>query len=347
MNPRERVLRAIRHQPTDRMPADFQAHAEVAERLREHLSLPDHESLLQCLDIDMRRVSQSYYFPNGEPDDGGYVRNMWGLRTHPDKPADDPTKVLYPFNEDSTVAEVYSHQWPRADDLDYSTVREQCARWGGEFATYGSPWCPFFHEVGWLVGQENYYVWMHTRPDLVTAITECIVDFEIAVTERFFAACDGLLDIAFFGNDFGTQRGLFVSPDCFGRLLREPLKRFYDLAHRYGCKVMQHSCGSVRAILPWLIEDGVDVLNPIQVRAAGMDLPSLVAEFGGRIAFHGGVDTQQTLPFGTPEDVRAQVRSYRDLTRDHGGYVLCSSQDLIADIPDENILAMYEMGLRF
>ena len=109
---------------------------------------------------------------------------------------------------------------------------------------------------------------------------------------------------------------------------------------------MQHSCGSVCDIIPWLIEDGVDILNPIQMRAEGMDLPSLARQFGGTITFHGGVDTQHTLPFGTPDDVREQVRSYRALTRDTGGYLLCSSQDLIEDISDENILAMYEEALR-
>ena len=105
---------------------------------------------------------------------------------------------------------------------------------------------------------------------------------------------------------------------------------------------MKHSCGAVRAIIPALIEDGVDILDPIQVGAAGMDLPGLVRDFGGRLAFRGGVDTQNPLPFGTVADVRAQVRSYLDLTREKGGYILCGSQEFIADIPLDNILAMYD-----
>jgi uroporphyrinogen decarboxylase len=109
---------------------------------------------------------------------------------------------------------------------------------------------------------------------------------------------------------------------------------------------MQHSCGSVRDIIPWLVEDGVDILDPVQVRAKGMDLAGLVRDFGNRLSFHGGVDTQRTLPFGSREDVRAQVRSYLDLTCESGGYILTGSQDLIADIPDDNILAMYDENLR-
>ena len=83
-----------------------------------------------------------------------------------------------------------------------------------------APGVPFFHEIGWLIGQENYLIWMHTRPELVDAITDCLVSFEIEVTRRFLDACHGKLDIAFFGNDFGTQRGLFISPDLFQRFLR-------------------------------------------------------------------------------------------------------------------------------
>lgn len=340
MTSRERVLRAIAHLPTDRMPADYHATQQVTDRLLQHLGLPDIEALLQLLQIDMRRVWFSYTLPD-IVDAEGYVHNMWGLRTHPGKTG----KVLSPFTEETTVDAVYAHPWPTADMLDYHGIAEQCQT-HENYITYGSPWCPFFHEIGWLIGQENYLIWMHTRPELIEAITDCIVSFEIEVTRRFLQACNGKLDIAFFGNDFGTQRGLLISPELFQRFLRKPLKRFYDLAHEYGCKVMQHSCGSVRDIIPWLAADGVDILNPIQIRANGMELPALAQQYGSTITFHGGVDTQHTLPFGTPDEVREQVRSYRTLTRENGGYILCSSQDFIEDIPEENILAMYEEELR-
>ena len=178
------------------------------------------------------------------------------------------------------------------------------------------------------------------------AIIDHFVDYEVAVTRRYLEAAGGKLDIAYFGNDFGTQRGLFVSPEMWQRFFRKPLKRFFDAAHDFGCKVMKHSCGSVRDIIPSLIEDGLNVLDPIQVRAAGMDMPGLVRDFGGKLAFHGAVDTQQTLPFGTTDDVRAQVRGYRDLTREQGGYVLCGSQEFIEDIPLDNILAIYDENMK-
>jgi len=346
MNCRERVLRALEHKPTDRVPANYHAHQEVTDRLLARLGLRDHEELLQHFHVDLRRIHLDYGQPDTGPDAGGYMRNMWGLRRHPDLPDGHPEKTIIPFTEDTTVDEVRAHPWPSPDALDYRGVAAQCERWHGTYATYGAPWSPFFHEVGWLIGQENLFIWMHTRPDLVAAIIEGFVNYEVEVTRRFLEACAGRLDIAFFGNDYGTQRGLVMSPAQWHQFWREPQRRFFQLARDYGCRVMLHSCGGIRDIIPWLIADGVDALDPVQVRAAGMDMAGLVRDFGGCITFHGGVDTQSTLPFGSPEDVRREVRSYVDLTRGRGGYVLISSQDLIADIPDENILAMYEVGLR-
>jgi len=346
MTSRERVLLALDHRRTDRAPADYQAHQEVTDRLLARLGLKDHEELLQYFGVDMRRVGFDYTIPDTGPDDEGYMRNMWGLRSNPSKPDGDPTKTIRPFDDDTTDDDVYSHQWPSADALDYGGVRAQCDKYHDSYVTYGAPWSPFFHEVGWLIGQETFFVWMHTKPEVVSAIIDCYVSFEVEVTRRFLEACAGKLDIAYFGNDFGSQRGLVISPEQFRRFLRMPLKRFFDVSHDYGCKVMKHSCGSVRAIIPWLIEDGVDILDPVQVRAEGMSLESLVRDFGDRLCFHGGVDTQRTLPFGSVEDVRAQVRSYLDLTRERGGYIMTGSQSLIADIPDDNILAMYDENLQ-
>jgi uroporphyrinogen decarboxylase len=338
MHPRERVLAAINHQPTDRAPSDYSAHPEVNERLMARLGITAYEDLLQYLQVDMRRVGWfNYYLPKSAPDADGYTRDMWGLRTHVET-----GESICPFDDDTTVDDIEAHPWPSADALDYSSIREQCARFHDDYATYGAPWCPFFHEVGWLIGQETYFIWMHTKPEVVEAITRRMVDFEIDTTRRFLDEAKGLLDIYYVGNDFGSQRGPVISPAMWETFLRPSLKRFYDLAHDYGCYVMQHSCGAIREIIPWLIEDGVDILDPIQMRAEGMTLEGLHRDFGPRLTFHGGVDTQHTLPFEGPAEVRAQVRAYRKLTRDTGGYIMTASQELIADIPDENILAMYE-----
>ena len=342
MTPRERVLLAVTHRKTDHPPADYQAHQGVTEALIRKLGLADGEALLQALGVDMRRVGANYYQPASGPDADGFMRDMWGARRREKHRDDGLPDWISPFDEDTTVDDVHAHAWPDPDKLDFSGVRAECERQHGQFATYGAPWSPFFHEAGWAIGQERFYIWMSTKPDVVQAIIDHMVDYEVEATRRFLEAAGGLIDIAYFGNDFGTQRGLFVGPAMFEQLLRRPLRRFFDVSHEYGCAVMQHSCGSVCALIPWFIEDGVDILDPVQVRADGMGLAGLVDQYGDRLSFHGGVDTQHTLPFGSTDDVRAEGRSYMDLAKEKGGYILCGSQEFIEDIPLDNILAMYD-----
>ena len=346
MTPRERVLQAIAHRPTDRAPADYSAHAGVTQGLIEKLGVVDHEELLRALHVDMRRISFNYSQADTGPDADGYMRTMWGARRRQEDPGDGRPGYLAPFSEETTVDDVLAHGWPDPEALDFSQVRQQCERFHGEYATFGAPWSPFYHEVGWLIGQETFFIWMVTKPDVLQAILDCVADYEVEVTRRFLEAADGLIDITYFGNDFGTQRSLAISPAMWQRFFRRPLKRYFDVSHEYGCKVMKHSCGAVRDIIPFLIEDGVDVLDPVQVAATGMDLAGLVRDFGSDLCFHGGVDTQRTLPFGDVGAVRDEVRSYLDLTRDGGSYILCGSQDFIEDIPLDNILAIYDENQR-
>ncbi|MGQ9513496.1 MAG: uroporphyrinogen decarboxylase family protein [Thermoproteota archaeon] len=133
-----------------------------------------------------------------------------------------------------------------------------------------------------------------------------------------------------------------MSLSLWKEFFKPRLAKLYGLGKRYGCKIMQHSCGSIRRIIPELIEIGLNILDPIQVRAVGMDPRELKSTYGNKIAFHGAVDTQRTLPYGRSEDVRQEVRMLIDTLGDGGGYILSGSQDLLPDIPVENILAMYD-----
>ena len=344
---RERVLRAIAHKPTDRAPADYGAHQEVTDGLIKKLGVADYEELLTALHVDMRNISFNYGQPDSAPDADGYARTMWGARRRANDPGDGRPNYISPFTEETEVDDVHNHAWPDPKTLDYSQVRVQCQKYHEKYATYGAPWSPFFHEVGWLIGQEPFLIWMTTKPDVLQAIIQHVVDYEIEATRRFLEATGGLLDITYFGNDFGTQRGLFISPTMWQEFIRKPLKRYLDVSHEFGCKAMYHSCGAIRDLIPILIEDGVDILDPIQVAATGMALPGLVKDFGHALCFHGGVDTQRTLPFGSTQDVRTEVRSYLDLTKANGGYILCGSQGFIEDIPLDNILAMYDENHKF
>ena len=148
------------------------------------------------------------------------------------------------------------------------------------------------------------------------------------------------MQVFFMGDDYGTQRGLFWSPATWRRFIKPRLKKLYDLAHDRGYPVMQHSCGSVVQVLPDMIEIGLDVLQPIQVSAAGMDPAALKEQFGDRLAFMGAVDAQRVMAFGSPDDVREEVRNRIEILAPGGGYILSTSQGITPEIPVENIRAM-------
>jgi uroporphyrinogen decarboxylase len=361
MNSRERVLLSIAHKPIDRVAMDYQAHGAVTDALIKKLGVVDQEELLQSLHVDMRRVFFNHRLADSPVDSEGYVRSMWGSRyrsidTNNPIPewrraalnatsSDGLPCYISPFGESTTIDDIHAHQWPDAALLDYSHVRSECEKHYGKYAIYGGPWSPFFHEIGWLIGEENFLMWMIEKPDIIKAILQHIVDFEVEALRRFLDAAGGMIDITYFGNDFGTQRGLYISPEHWEEFIRPQVKRFIDVSHEYHCKAMMHSCGGIRSIIPSLIEDGLDILDPIQVAAEGMSLSGLVEDFGGRICFHGGVDTQHTLPHGAADDVRKEVKSYISMTRKKG-YIICGSQEFIEDIPLDNILALYDEASR-
>lgn len=132
-------------------------------------------------------------------------------------------------------------------------------------------------------------------------------DFAIAYLHKCMEKCTGLIDGVYCGDDFGTQRGLLISPEMWRQYIKPRYKNLIEVVHNYGLKYFHHSCGGVRPIIPDMIEIGVDVLNPIQPLAVGMEPRELADDFGKKITFYGAIDEQDTLPFKKPEDVRQEV----------------------------------------
>ena len=193
MTSRERVLLAIDHKPTDRAPADYEAHQEVTDRLMRKIGVTEMEELLNYLHVDMRGTGILHNQADNAVDAEGYTRTMWGARSRKNNPGDSRPDCILPFNEETTIDDVLQHPWPDANKIDYSKVKDECRKYYGTYAIYGSPWCPFFHEAGSLIGQENFFVWMHTKPDVVHAIIDKFVDYEVEVTRLFLQAADGMI----------------------------------------------------------------------------------------------------------------------------------------------------------
>ena len=161
-----------------------------------------------------------------------------------------------------------------------------------------------------------------------------------------YEAANGKIDLICVDDDFGTQRSTLFSPAHWNEFFAENTRKLAEQAHRHGAFYMQHSCGAIRGIIPNLIACGVDALEPIQ-KVTGMEVDGLKRDFGDRLCFQGGIDTQGVLPFGTPEEVYEETtRVIRALHR-QGGYILCGSQAFEGDVPPENIAALYEAAKQF
>jgi len=173
--------------------------------------------------------------------------------------------------------------------------------------------------------------------------------FELAQAADFAehlaeAACARFaLDWLWTGDDVGGQQALIMSPPCWRDMVRPHLARLFAVGKAHGLWVAYHSCGAIRPLIPDLIEMGLDVLNPVQCNCPGMDPLDLKREFGARLAFMGGVDTQQLLPYGTAEEVYAATRRLLEgMTADGGGYILAASHAVPPETPPANIFAMYQ-----
>jgi uroporphyrinogen decarboxylase len=147
-------------------------------------------------------------------------------------------------------------------------------------------------------------------------------------------------------DDVGTQEGLMVSREMFREFFAPRLSRLVDLAHSHGAKLLFHSCGAIRPLVEDIIEIGVDILDPLQAAAKGMEPEALKADFGDRLCLHGGICTQHLLPEGSPEDVRSEVRRRIGILGDGGGYILAPCHVVQTDVPTENVLAMVDEAVR-
>jgi len=201
--------------------------------------------------------------------------------------------------------EIHDYHWPRVEDIDFTeTLGEMDKTVDAGQAVLSGTWGSIFSNTWKFFGMENCFVKMYTHPDLVEAVTRHITDFYLAANEKLFALAGNKIDAVFIGVDMGSQLDLLISPECFEHFLFPYIKELIDQAHRHGYFLALHSCGSIYRIIPQLIEAGVDILHPIQALAKNMDAETLAGNYNGKIVFLGGVDTQQILPFGSPDDIK-------------------------------------------
>lgn len=218
-----------------------------------------------------------------------------------------------------------------------NTIR-QCPQ---DMALMGVMWSAHFQDACAAFGMENAMIAMLTEPELFQAVIDRIVEFYIQANEIFYHAGQGMLDAVLIGNDFGSQNALMVAPAQLRQFVFPGTRRLIEQAHSYGYKVIHHSCGAVHEIIADLIELGADVIHPIQALAAGMEPKGLHEEFGEKVAFCGGVDAQNLLVNGTPEQVREKVSELREIFPT-GLIISPSHEAILPDIPPANIKAIFD-----
>ena len=370
---RERVVRALNHQTPDRVPLDLGCTRSTSivvqayEQLNRHLGSNEpprifskwlnishpSEAMLRRFDIDTRSVSQGA--PDGWQDivfsDDSY-QDEWGvIRSR-------PAGCLYydltksPLaGDDVDVKTAERYPWPNPHDpgrvrdlrdaflrLRRETDYALCLNMPGGTVT----------QAQFLRGFEDWFADLVSNQSFYHALMEKVTDLWLAMAKDEFDALGEDPDLCFFGDDVAFQDGPMMSMEHYRAMVKPYHKRLFSyIKSRTSAKILYHSCGSVAHLIPDLIEIGVDVLNPIQVSAKNMDTARLKREYGKDLCFWGAIDTQRVLPFGSPADVRAEVkRRIGDLAGD-GGYVLCAVHNIQADVSVENICAMYDAAREF
>lgn len=372
MKPRERVLKAINHGEPDRIPIDFGGscwsivdapnmpeHAYL--RLCEYLGIKDYDEprrgalmnevdnvdgrILERFGVDTRYLAIGDH-PLKEVDNGA-LQGSFGLRFKSLGHYNDPDK--YNFRDINTVEEIENSPfWPDPDNPVYAEgLREKAKNLhentdyaiGLELVAYGC----IADMMTMLFGMDRWLLNMKLRPDLYHAWPNKYLDVTDKVRANVLTEVGDYIDLVVIYNDFGTQQSLFMSHDDYVNFFKPYEARLVqNIKQHTKAKIILHSCGSIWSIIKDRAEIGVDVINPIQPRAANMNAEYLKKNFGDIICLHGGIDIQGLLQFETPKTIREEVKRLIGIFGPGGGWIAAPSHNIEPETPPENIVAMFD-----
>ncbi len=362
-SPRERLLAAIRHEETDRVPIDLggylaSVHKIAYANLIDYLKLPlpklepwdrvqqivdVDESILRMFEVDTRHIRLNP--PDGytvmEPTPDSYV-DEWGITRKFTGMYSDIVKN--PLAE-ATVADLDSYPWPDpADPGRFRGLREKAKDlyFNTEFAVIGDPAGYGLVELGCgMRGYEQFLIDLALENQFFTRFLDVALGIMKTMWMHYLHEVGDYLQAVWLCDDFGTQQGMLFSPHLFRKHIKPRYKELVQhIKSIANVKVLHHSCGSIVAIIDDLIEIGIDVLNPVQPLAKGMQAESIKEQFGSRLAFHGAIDVQQLMPRGTPEMVFEEARRIITIMSKGGGYIFAPGHNIQPDVPPENIVAL-------
>jgi uroporphyrinogen decarboxylase len=339
MTPRERWLAVLKRQKPDRVPMDYWATDEATERLMNHLGCKSKRKMLEKLHVDfLVRVEPRYKgpkIPDGYDVFGcGYKKMSYGSGVYDEC-------VVHPLAQFNSVEEIeQNYTWPNLDWYDYSDIKKQLK--GKEMYPIRAGNHEPFLIYKKLRGEEKAYMDLMTNPEMVHYCLDKLFYLAYEDLKRTFEQIPGKVTVSYVAEDMGGQNDLLFSPAQIQEFFIPRMKKMIDIVHQERAFAFHHNDGSIRRILPSLIETGIDILNPIQWRCRGMDREELKREFGHRVIFHGAMDNQHTLPFGTVDKVKEEVLDNLRILGKGGGYILSPCHNIQAITPPENVVAMYE-----
>jgi uroporphyrinogen decarboxylase len=368
MTGRERLLAALDHQETDRAPIDFggcsssNIYFTAYERPKQHPGLEHEsrigrrmtrtsvidESVLRRFDIDTRVLTLGTYDGAGnqrEIDDDNYVDETgaaWNkVRDGPYLNIDGPF-----YGKRPSVSDLNAYSWPDPDNPGYYRGlrdRARALRENSDCAIVLNLPAGVIHLGQWLRGFDTWLKDLYKNREFVMELMDQSADWWCRVTENAMEAAGEYIDVINTSDDLGTQEATLFDPALYRELVKPRHRRMVAaVKDNSDAKVLLHTCGAVAVLIEDFINVGFDAINPVQVAARGMQPEVLKAEFGDRLTFWGGIDTQRILPFGTVEEVRAEVRRIIDILGPGGGFVLNSVHNIQGDVPPENIVAMFD-----
>lgn len=375
MNSRERMLTTLDHHQPDCVPYDLAStqvtgiHVVAYQNLRDALGLPPVEpaiydyiqqlarpadDVLEKLRVDTRGLFplNSHNWKVVEEDGGSnfVYHDEWGITHHRPKPAGLYYSIVQvPLPDFSvTPADIRSHAWPNMANPQRIAGLRQLAeqyRAAGKLVVMKHPFAGIFEMSQRIVGMENALMFMAMNPPVMAALFEKLLELKLSFWEMALPSLGHVIDVISYADDYGTQKSQLISPDMWRQQLKPLLNVLFTRIKQLAphIKLFFHSDGNIRPILPDFIELGVDILNPVQTTAAGMESVALKKDFGRELVFWGGgVDTQGILPNGTPRQVKDDVRRNIETLAPGGGYVFNTVHNIQADVPPENIIAMWE-----
>jgi uroporphyrinogen decarboxylase len=376
---RQRVLKALDHEEPDRVPIDLGGnqtgiHKFAYRALLEHLGIEDEltimdpvqqlakpcEAVLQRLRVDTRYVAAGAASDfQGEivaaERDGRTWHDLvdeFGVRWS--MPDDHPyyMDITHHPLANASIDDVRAYPFPEGDDPGrFQGLRERALEISNEtpYAVI-SGISGVVYEICWYMrGLEQWFIDMLTQPEFCEALLDQTLKFWLDWFRLFLDEAGDVVDVIMIGDDLTGQQGPLFRPDFYRRVVKPRQKQLVQyIRSRTEAKIWYHTCGSCVEYIPDLLDNGIHILNPVQISAAGMDPAELKARFGDRLVFWGGaIDAQHVLPTASPETVREHVRRHVEAFKPGGGYVFNNVHNIQAGVPAENILAMYEAAYDF